>query len=305
MELRHLRYFVTVAEELHFQRAAKRLHIEQSPLSRAIKDLETDLGVRLLERTTRCTTMTKAGKLFLAEARRILASVEQARSAIKSVSLGYSQQLRIAITEGVPQHRISSLIAKQRQLNAELDIRLYEMSPATLQEALISQEIDLGLALHAPESPKIESSSLWHDGLSALLPSEHPLASADTFTFSELTRYPVILPAAKGMNSAHVQIHRLVRQNNKHVNVVQLTDSISLMMTLVASGLGIGFASMAQLCGHGRNEVVIKSLAGQAPTITTYMLHNAQFIPDAVMPFMKLLEDDAPAQLAGILDLAP
>lgn len=106
MELRHLRYFVTVAEELHFQRAAKRLHIEQSPLSRAIKDLETDLGVRLLERTTRCTTMTKAGKLFLAEARRILASVEQARSAIKSVSLGYSQQLRIAITEGVPQHRI-------------------------------------------------------------------------------------------------------------------------------------------------------------------------------------------------------
>lgn len=97
------------------------------------------------------------------------------------------------------------------------------------------------------------------------------------------------------MNSVHVQIHRLVRQNNKHVNIVQLNDSISLMMTLVASGLGVGFASMAQLCGHGRNEVVIKQLAGQAPTITTYMLHNAQSIRDTVLPFMKLLNEDVAA----------
>lgn len=294
MELRHLRYFVAVAEELHFQRAARRLHIEQSPLSRAIKDLENQLGVRLLERTTRCTTITKAGQIFLTEARRILASVEQAKSAIKSAALGYSQQLRIAITEGVPQQRVGSLIAKQRQMNQELDVRLYEMTPRRLQEAILSQEVDLGLALHAPEDSRIESSSLWHDGLCALCPASHPIAQGAHFSLAELTHYPLILPAAKGLNSVHTQIHRLVRQASRNVNIVQLTDSISLMLTLVASGLGIGFGSMAQLRGREHAEVVIKPLTGQAPVITTYMLHHAHMLPDAVLPFMKLLEDDMP-----------
>lgn len=292
MELRHLRYFVAVAEELHFQRAAKRLHIEQSPLSRAIKDLENYLGIRLLERTTRCTTITKAGQIFLAESRRILASVEQAKLAIESASLGYSQQLRIAITEGVPKNRISSLLSKQRLLNHELDIRLYEMSPIKLQEAVRSGEVDIGLALHAPEDDRIESVPLWHDNLCAIMPSNHRMARSDAFSLAELTSYPLILPAAKGMNSVHTQIHRLVRQTNKHMNIVQLTDSISLMMTLVASGLGIGFASMAQICGHGHDDIVIKSLTGHSPVITTYMLHHAQEIPDTVLPFMKLLEGD-------------
>lgn len=295
MELRHLRYFVAVAEELHFQRAAKRLHIEQSPLSRAIKDLENHLGVRLLERTTRCTTITKAGQIFLAESRRILASVELAKLTIKSAALGYSQQLRIAITDGVPQHRVSMLINKQRQLNNELDVRLYEMTASKLQEAIHSREIDLGLALHAPEDVRIESAPLWHDGLCALLPRNHLLARSDEFSLAELSSYPLILPAAKGLNSVHTQIHRLVRQTNKHLNVVQLTDSVSLMITLVASGLGVGFASMAQLSGHGHADVVIKPLTGHCPVTTTYMLHHAQEIPAAVLPFMKLLEDDIPA----------
>jgi len=85
-----------------------------------------------------------------------------------------------------------------------------------------------------------------------------------------------------------------VRQTNKHVNVVQLTDSINLMITLVASGIGIGFASMAQLSGHGHDDVVIKPLTGHSPVITTYMLHHTHDIPAAVLPFMKLLEDDIP-----------
>lgn len=205
MELRHLRYFVAVAEELHFQRAARRLHIEQSPLSRAIKDLENHLGVRLLERTTRCTKITKAGQIFLMEARRILASVEQAKSAIQSASLGYSQQLRIALTEGVPMQRVTALVAKQRRMNEELDIRLYEMSPTRLVQAVQSQEVDLGLALQGfEEHPGITSASLWYDGLCALLPATHPMSRGKSFSLTELTHYPLILPAARGSNSVHL-----------------------------------------------------------------------------------------------------
>ncbi len=101
MELRHLRYFLAVAEELRFARAAEKLHIEQSPLSRAIKDLEYDLGVQLFERTTRSTRLTWAGQVFLDEARRVLSTLEQAVASTKAAATGYRGTLRIALSDGI------------------------------------------------------------------------------------------------------------------------------------------------------------------------------------------------------------
>jgi DNA-binding transcriptional LysR family regulator len=105
MELRHLRCFVAVAEELHFARAAERLHIEQSPLSRAIKELEYDLGAQLLERTTRSTRLTWAGQVFLEDVRRIFAIVDQAKANVKAAATGYHGTLRIAIADGTAPSR--------------------------------------------------------------------------------------------------------------------------------------------------------------------------------------------------------
>ena len=101
MELRHLRYFLAVAEELRFARAAEKLHIEQSPLSRAIKELEEELGVVLFARTTRSTRLTRAGELFLEHVRRVLSALEQARDSVKSATNGFYGQLRIALSAGV------------------------------------------------------------------------------------------------------------------------------------------------------------------------------------------------------------
>ncbi|OVZ26994.1 LysR family transcriptional regulator, partial [Pseudomonas aeruginosa] len=98
MELRHLKYFLAVAEELRFARAAEKLHIEQSPLSRAIKELEEELGVVLFARTTRSTRLTRAGKLFLEHVRRVLAAVEQARESVKAAANGFHGQLRVALS---------------------------------------------------------------------------------------------------------------------------------------------------------------------------------------------------------------
>ncbi len=89
MELRHLRCFLAVAEELHFARAAERLHIEQSPLSRAIKELEKDLGAQLFVRTTRSTRLTRAGRMFLEHVPRVLASLQQARDSVKGAANGF------------------------------------------------------------------------------------------------------------------------------------------------------------------------------------------------------------------------
>jgi hypothetical protein len=105
LELRHLRCFIAVAEELHFARAAERLHIEQSPLSRAIKELEEGLGVQLFVRTTRSTRLTRAGTLFLDHVPRIFTALQQARDSVKAAANGFHGQLRVALSDGIPPSR--------------------------------------------------------------------------------------------------------------------------------------------------------------------------------------------------------
>lgn len=97
MELRHLRCFTVLAEELHFTRAAERLHIEQSPLSRSIKELEEDLGVLLFDRDRRGTKLTQAGSVFLQDVRRVFTTLEQARENVRAIAAGYHGSLRIAV----------------------------------------------------------------------------------------------------------------------------------------------------------------------------------------------------------------
>lgn len=101
MEIRHLRFFLAVAEELHFARAAERLHIEQSPLSRTIKELEADLGEQLFVRTSRSTRLTRAGKLFLEHVPRVFTSLQQARDSVAAAANGFHGQLRIALSDGI------------------------------------------------------------------------------------------------------------------------------------------------------------------------------------------------------------
>lgn len=112
MELRHLRCFQAVAEELHFARAAERLHIEQSPLSRAIKELEEELGVQLFVRTTRSTRLTLAGRFFLDHVPRVFATLEQARESVKAAANGFHGQFRIALSDGVTPSRLPALLGK-------------------------------------------------------------------------------------------------------------------------------------------------------------------------------------------------
>jgi DNA-binding transcriptional LysR family regulator len=124
MELRHLRCFIAVAEELHFARAARRLHIEQSPLSRAIKELEEDLGAQLFVRTTRGTRMTRAGRLFLEHVPRVFTALQQARESVKAAVGGFDGQYRVALSDGIAPSRFSSFLALCRQEEPEIEIRV-------------------------------------------------------------------------------------------------------------------------------------------------------------------------------------
>ena len=146
MELRHLRCFIAVAEELHFARAAERLHIEQSPLSRAIKELEEELGVMLFARTTRSTRLTRAGELFLEHVRRVLSALEQARDSVKAAANGFHGQLRVALSDGITPSRLSALLVLCRQEEPEVEIRFFEVPLSQQIKGLHSDLYEVGFA---------------------------------------------------------------------------------------------------------------------------------------------------------------
>ena len=143
MELRHLRCFIAVAEELHFARAAERLHIEQSPLSRAIKELEEELGVSLFARTARSTRLTRAGTLFLEHVPRVFAALEQARDSVRAAASGFHGQLRIALSDGITPSRLPALLAQCRLHEPEVDIRLFEVPLSQQIKGLVDDLYDV------------------------------------------------------------------------------------------------------------------------------------------------------------------
>lgn len=186
MELRHLRYFIAVAEELHFARAAERLHIEQSPLSRAIKDLEFHLGVQLFERTTRTTRLTWAGQVFLDEAKHVLAALEQAKDCAKAAATGYRGQLRIAISDSIDPLRLSALLAQCREEEPDVEVRLFEVPLAMQLKGLRSGLYDAGFAQFPDENEGIVTQAVWSDPVVVAVPARHPLLAHKRIPIEEL-----------------------------------------------------------------------------------------------------------------------
>lgn len=174
MNLRHLRCFIAVAEELHFGRAARRLHVEQSPLSRTIRQLEADLGVTLLERTSRGVRLTPAGQVFLEEARRVLLAFEQAQTKARAVAAGHRGTLRIALAGGVGRTRLSALLALCREEAPEVGIRLFEAPLSQVVGGLGNDLYDAAFAMAGEMEAGVVAMPVWQDPLVVAIPARHP-----------------------------------------------------------------------------------------------------------------------------------
>ena len=191
MELRQLRYFVTLAEELHFGRAAEREHIVQSALSQQVQRLERGLGVRLLERSTHHVALTPAGAVFLVEARQILEHTARAADAARSTA-GAAAPLRAAITDSSYDSMPQILHEVQARCPA-LVIHQVEASIPEQYRQLADGRLDVGVgrAAHAP--PQVASLLFRHDPLGVLLPDAHPLAALAAVPVAALASQPLLL----------------------------------------------------------------------------------------------------------------
>ena len=272
MELRHLRCFLAVAEELHFARAAEKLHIEQSPLSRAIKELEEELGVVLFARTTRSTRLTRAGKLFLDHVPRVFTALQQARDSVKAATNGFHGQLRIALSDGITPSRLPALLALCRQEEPEVEIRLTEVPLAQQIKGLHDDLYDVGFARADEVGDGIVAMPVWNDPLMVAVPARHPLLAHKRIPLEELLRYPLVLCDQQACEGHARQVERVLRRVDMEPLVAERVASCDLMMALVSAGFALGLTGAAHIAASREQGVVARPLVGRSPMLTTYLL---------------------------------
>lgn len=295
MELRHLRCFLAVAEELHFARAAEKLHIEQSPLSRAIKELEEELGVQLFARTTRNTRLTRAGQMFLERVPRVFSSLQQARDSVKAAANGFHGQLRIALSDGITPTCFSALLALCRQEEPEIEIRLTEAPLSQQIKGLHEDLYDVGFAQLNEVGDGLVAKPIWHDPLMVAVPTRHPLLAYKRIPLDEMLRYPLALCDVQACEGHARQIDRALRQSSLEPLIAERVASFELMMTLVSAGFALGLAGASQIAASLEPGVVARPLAGRSYRLTTYILRVDSEPSDALARFIeRVLAIDPP-----------
>ncbi|UBT80459.1 LysR family transcriptional regulator [Pseudomonas amygdali] len=272
MELRHLRYFVILAEELNFARAADRLHIEQSPLSRAIKELEDKLGVMLFDRDRRGTKLTHAGTVYLQDARRILSSLKQAHENIQAVSAGYHGSLRIAVSDSAIDPRLSDFLTRCRAEEPETEVRLSEIPFSEQLRGLRSGDFHIGLAHTNGVGDDVIAEPIWYSRIVAALPSRHPLLVHKELSLEQLAPFPLVMFDPQICEGYFRRLTRLMCEQGHEPNVIEHATSPDVMFTLVAAGYGIGFTSSARVATCHHPNIVVRPLAVESAVITTYLL---------------------------------
>ena len=297
MELRHLRCFLAVAEELHFARAAEKLHIEQSPLSRTVKELEEELGVQLFIRTSRSTRLTLAGRLFLKHVPRVFTALEQARESVKSVANGFHGQLRIALSDGITPSRLPALLARCREEDPEIEIRLFEVSLAQQLKGLHDDLYDAGFSMADEVGDGIIVEPAWEDELMVAVPARHPALAYKRIPLEEVLRYPLVLGDPAVCEGHARQLDRILRKQEKEPLLVQHVATFDVMMALVSAGLALGLAGAAHIAASREPGVVGRPLAGRSPMLTTYLLRRDTEPSQALARFIERLasqgSDDA------------
>lgn len=272
MELRHLRYFVALAEELSFTAAARRLNISQPPLSQQIRDLERELEVALFERTSRRVELTAAGAAFLGQARAILAQAEQAAQDIHAFGLGRAGMVRIATTGSVLLGPLAGLIAAFARAHPAIAVRLREMGPSEQIAAVKARRADVAFLRHPPRDDDLRVELAWPETVGVCLPAGHPLTAAQVLPLTALDGQDLIsLRLRDSLYSQHLR-DCCIRAGFTPRILHEVVESYSLT-SLVASGLGL---ALVPECVRllARPDVVYRPLEPPAPVADVAMVYR-------------------------------
>lgn len=236
-ELSQLRCFVAAAEELHFGRAAKRLNMTQSPLSRQIQLLERILEVTLLERTSRNVALTPAGRVFLVEAQRIVRLAENAALAARRVAKGDAGKVAIGFTAVSGYSLVPGIVALARSTLPNIDLELHEMVSREQTEALLTGLVDIAFMRPPIVRSEFETALALCEPLVVALPNGDPRGEIEALTLPDLEGMPLVMYSRKGAGYFHDMLMRFFDEAALSPAVVQHVTQIHSMLGLVRSGV--------------------------------------------------------------------
>lgn len=274
MELRHLRYFIAVAEELHFGKAAEKLHIAQPPLSQQIKALEEELGVQLLLRNKRKVELTPAGALFLKEARSTVQQSERAKRIAVEASQGIRGTLKIGFVTSSCYSVLPKAVRCFRRTHPLIDLEIMEMVPSRQVEAVLNQEIDAGILRPPVKHPRIQSQSFFSEHLCLAVPSAHRLASEKSVRLQQLAEEAFVLfPQHHGPGIYDV-ILQACQEAGFVPNISYSPNEMQTVLAYVAAGLGISLVPESLKSFHP-NEIQYLPLRGIRPQLDLAIMSKA------------------------------
>jgi len=239
IEIRRLRYFIALAEELHFGRAAQRLNISQPPLSEQIRKLEEELGVRLFERTSRNVLLTEAGRIFLAGTYRALEEVERAATAASQAQRGMAGHLKAGYLASAGVTFLPSLLRHLRTVIPGLQFEFRQFSSSAALEALARRSLDVALVRTAFGNEAFASRVIHEDRLILALPYDHPLAREPELRLAQLHDEMFVLYPPNEGRVAYDVVQRACIQAGFVPRAVEFVEDVYGMLGLVAAGLGL------------------------------------------------------------------
>src|SRR5438874_11476471 len=272
MELRHLRYFIAVAHESSFTRAAERLHISQPPLSQQIAQLEDELGTRLLVRTSRRVELTAAGIAFLDHAKAILERVEHARSEARAIASGSAGRLDIGLSGSLLLGPLPQLIAAYRRSHPAVDVVLHEMTPAVQLEGLLDRKLALSLSRTALDDETLVSEMVWPDPVVVALPRGHPLARRRRLELGDLKGENFVLLRLDSSGFARY-LHGCCIKAGFVPHASQQVVESQAIPSLVAAGLGVGLVPASLQRAH-RSGVEYRSIGRNTMRADVYAIRR-------------------------------
>ena len=274
MELRHLRYFTAVAEELHFGRAAARLHIAQSPLSQQIRRLESELGVQLFDRNRRTVRLTDAGRLLQSQAAPLLAQADRLEETMRAAAAGEAGTLTVGFVGSATYRTLPTIVRAFRQAHPQVEVKLVELTTGPQLEALEAGRIDVGLVRPPVRSDAFVVIPLVEEQLLVALPDSHPLARRKVVPVSMLADEPFVSFPRRLGAGLYDDILAVCTAAGFSPTVVQEANEMQTIVSLVSAGIGVALVPES-VRTFSREHLAFRRLRGSSATLRLALAHRA------------------------------